>query len=36
LGGWDATFTTQSSFTVIVGTMTISSGKVTVERLVLQ
>lgn len=36
LGGWDATFTTQSSFTVIVGSMTISKGKITVERLVLQ
>ena len=36
LGGWDATFTNQSSFTVIVGTMTISSGRITVERLVLQ
>ena len=36
LGGWDSTFTTQSAFTVIVGSMTISSGKITVERLILQ
>jgi len=36
LGGWDAAFTSQSSFTVIVGSMTISSGRITVERLVLQ
>ena len=35
-GGWDSTFTNKSSFTLIKGSMTISSGKVTVENLVLQ
>jgi hypothetical protein len=35
-GGWDLTFTTSSSYTVIQGSMIISSGKVIVEYITLR
>jgi len=35
-GGWDATFTSKSSCTLLTGSIIIKNGKVTVENLVLQ
>jgi hypothetical protein len=35
-GGWDATFTTNQSYTIIDGSLTISNGKVIVENIILE
>ncbi len=35
-GGYDSTYTTNSGFTILPGPLTIGTGSVTVEKLVIQ